>query len=238
MKFNFGGKIPLTTIDWPGKPCMSIYFRGCNFRCPYCQNHDIISGKDERMVSEITREIRESSRYIEGVNVSGGEPTMQIDALIQLARRVKELDLGFGVQTNGSYPERVLKLIDTGLVDFISLDIKAPLSNEELYSKVAGTEIDTDKIEKSLNHLKRFEGECEITTTLFRGKVGFEEVQKIVKDLDGIKYVIQQGNPENSMDSEYRNIEKFSREELIEMAKQINYPEIMIRTAERGEEKI
>ncbi|OUJ18193.1 Pyruvate-formate lyase-activating enzyme [Methanonatronarchaeum thermophilum] len=238
MKLNFGGKIPLTTVDWPGKPCMSIYFRGCNFRCPYCHNHDILEGLDEIKISKVVEEVEESARYIEGVNVSGGEPTVQIEVLMHLARRVKDLDLGFGLQTNGYYPDRVLRLVESGLVDYISLDIKAPLDNEELYSEVAGVEVDTDRIKETLNTLIDFNGEREVTTTLFRGKVGREEVNRVVNDLKDIRYVLQQGRPESAMQMEYRDIEKFTREELIEIAKKIDYPEILIRTFERGEEII
>jgi len=125
IKLNFGGFVPLSTVDWRGRSACTVFFRGCPVRCTYCQNSSILSGKDERDLDEITDLIKGSLLAISGVVFSGGEPTMQKDALIALARKVKGMGLAVGVQTNGVFPDTLEALIREHLVDRVALDIKA-----------------------------------------------------------------------------------------------------------------
>ena len=102
---NFGGFVSLSTIDWRGRAVCTVFFRGCPIRCSYCQNEGIISGEDNRDIEEIKEMIKSSSPFISGVVFSGGEPTLQREALVELARYSKKLNLDVGIQTNGLFPE-------------------------------------------------------------------------------------------------------------------------------------
>ena len=91
IKLNYGGFVSLSTIDWRGKAVCTVFLRGCPLRCSYCQNESIQTGEDLRDVDEIVAMIETSSPFISGVIFSGGEPTMQKEALIALAQCVKTM---------------------------------------------------------------------------------------------------------------------------------------------------
>ena len=121
---NFGGFVPLSTVDWRGRAVCTVFLRGCPLRCSYCQNEAIQTGGDFRDISEVTGMIRESARYISGVMFSGGEPAAQKEALVTLATSAKAMDLAVGIQTSGLFSETLGTLIRQRLVDKIAIDYK------------------------------------------------------------------------------------------------------------------
>ena len=124
IKVNFGGFVSLSTIDWRGRSVCTMFLRGCPLRCSYCQNEAIQQGEDLREIDEITDMIQTSSPFISGVVFSGGEPTLQKEALIELAAFAQKKGLAVGIQTNGFYPGTIETLIDKKLVDRVALDYK------------------------------------------------------------------------------------------------------------------
>jgi pyruvate formate lyase activating enzyme len=124
FRINFGGFVPLSTVDWRGRAVCTVFFRGCPLRCSYCQNAAIFDGEDVRDTDEIVRLIEGSKIAISGVVFSGGEPTLQKDALLVLARAAKKLGLATGLQTNGAFPGTIRALIDERLIDRIAIDYK------------------------------------------------------------------------------------------------------------------
>jgi len=133
----------MSTVDWPKNICTVIFFAGCDFRCPYCQNSELITPTEDhrRDIRDIKREIRKNLDFIDGVLFSGGEATLQRQALIEIAGFVKKLGRKVGLETNGGNPGVVEFLIQEGLLDFVGMDLKAPLDNPELFAKAtkAGT---------------------------------------------------------------------------------------------------
>ena len=121
---NFGGFVPLSTVDWRGRAVCTVFLRGCPLRCSYCQNEAIQKGSDYRDITEVTGMIRMSAPYISGVMFSGGEPAAQKEALISLATSAKEMDLAVGIQTSGLFSETLEHLIRQRLVDKIAIDYK------------------------------------------------------------------------------------------------------------------
>ena len=95
----------MSTVDWRGRSVCTVFLRGCPVRCHYCHNLALQSGKDVRDTEEVLDMIRSSRMIISGVIFSGGEPTLQKDALIELAEGCREMGLKIGVQTNGVFPE-------------------------------------------------------------------------------------------------------------------------------------
>ena len=183
MKLNFGGVVPLSTIDWPGKASMSVFFGGCNLNCKYCQNHNIIDKENFIDISELSERIEESSDFIDAILITGGEPFLQKEALTLLAKKAKSLGLEVGIQTNGCFPDRLLELIELCCCDFVSLDIKAPFSDSKKYSDVAGVEVDVDKIKKSLNRSsERIAGKTNFITLVRNMTLTCREIVEIEHD--------------------------------------------------------
>jgi len=247
--FNFGHFIPISTVDWHGRCVSVIFFRGCQLRCPYCQNHDYITGSNEMDIEDMKSQISKTKPFISAVVFSGGEPTLQRDALIDLAGFAKSGSLAVGLETNGFGADVVEELLEKGLLDKVFLDVKGPLDDPKQYAVVTGLNVDAgskaaENTAMTLDICIRAGIELEVRTTLFRGLVGAEDVMKISRYLDecgsgNLTYAIQQGLPDNTLDMQ--DIEKFSRQEVLDMAtavKPVNLKDIRIRTIENGEERI
>jgi len=207
---NFGGFVPLS---------------GCPVRCTYCQNSAILAGSDERDLDEIITMIRGSLLAISGVVFSGGEPTMQKDALIALAREAKGMGLAVGVQTNGVYPETINALIREHLVDRVALDIKARWAR---YNNLLKGNYVKD-VQKSLAlcreaHESGQLAEFEVVITLFRGYD--DEVPIIAGEVGKTDLVLQQGVTEN--------VNPFTEDEMKKIADTLARS-VRIRTREGGE---
>ena len=225
IKLNFGGFVPLSTVDWRGRSVCTVFFRGCPVRCTYCQNSSILSGKDERDIAEITDMIRGSLLAISGVVFSGGEPTMQKDALVALAKAAKGMGLAVGVQTNGVFPDTLDTLIREHLVDRIALDIKARWAR---YNNLLKGNYVKD-VQKSLALCREAHDsgrlpEFEVVITLFRGYD--DEVAIIAGEVGRTDLVLQQGVAEK--------VSPFSEDEMKKIADTLARS-VRIRTREGGE---
>lgn len=227
IHINFGGFVPLSTVDWRGRSVCVIFFRGCPVKCWYCHNHTILTGEDKRPIEEIKDLIRSSSLLISGVIFSGGEATMQPPALFSLAEYCKSMGLKNGLHTNGVYPDVIRKLIEKRLIDHIALDIKAEWN---LYT-VRGKERAVGKqVKESLTlctaayHAGTLPG-FEVVTTLFPGYG--EEVMTISRDVaPDVDLVLQQGV--------YTGIRPLDIHDLKKIANTINR-RVRIRTRSDGE---
>jgi pyruvate formate lyase activating enzyme len=192
IKLNFGGFVPLSTVDWRGRSVCTVFFRGCPVRCTYCQNAAILSGDDMREIEEIVAMIKSSLLAISGVVFSGGEPTMQKDALMALARTSRKIGLATGIQTNGIYPDVIEALISEHLIDRVALDIKARWAR---YNNLLGGNY-VKKVQRSLAicteaHASGALPEFQIVITLFRGFD--DEVSIIASEVGNVDLVLQQG---------------------------------------------
>jgi pyruvate formate lyase activating enzyme len=192
MQLNFGGFIPLSTVDWRGRSVCTVFFRGCPVRCTYCQNAGILAGNDMRDLDEIIGMMKGSLLAVSGVVFSGGEPTMQKEALMALARAAKKMGLAVGIHTNGVNPETLRALIDAGLVDHIALDIKARWARYNNLLK--GNYV--EDVQRSLAlcrdaHAKGHLPGFEVVITLFRGYD--DEVAIIAQEAGDVDLVLQQG---------------------------------------------
>jgi pyruvate formate lyase activating enzyme len=177
---------------------MIIWFAGCNFRCPFCQNGGIVplvSGREET-VTTISAAIDENVRWIDGVVFSGGEPTLQRDPLVELARHTKGRQRGVMVDTNGSRPSVVEDLLSQGLVDRVSLDFKAA---PERYPEVTGVDW-APKVLETLELSLRSDAEVEVRTTIVPGLVGRRDIDAITPRIKGCDvYYLQQFRPEGNL---------------------------------------
>ena len=256
MKANYGTYIPISTVDWHGKAAVVFFLRGCPFRCPYCQNYEILAGSDLVDINSLQDKIESSIPFISSLVISGGEPLIQKNAVKELAKFAKKKGLLVGIHTNGFFPQVIEELLRESLVDSFFLDIKAPLDDPEAYGKVIGCEEYNltlepkeviERIIDSLGIISKSNVDMEVRTTVIPGLVGSKQdidsisrfLSSYIKNRD-IPYVIQQGLPENAMSEHLRDIKPFSREELLEMAKAAHpfLHNVWIRTKEAGNEQV
>lgn len=196
---NFGGFIPLSTVDWRGRSVCTVFLRGCPIQCSYCQNEAIQTGEDFRSTDEVMEMIRGSAKFISGVVFSGGEPTLQKDALLELAGRVKKMGLVVGVHTNGFFPETLGALIEGRLVDKVALDYKTRWEGfSRRYEGYPGSRKGpyTTNVRRSIAICRQAYNdktlpEFEVVVTVFPGNE--QDVRDISDETWGLPFVLQQG---------------------------------------------
>ena len=154
----------LTLLDFPGKVACTVFLAGCNYRCPFCHNAELFTGKVEPLMTEeeFFAFLRSRKGLLEGVAVSGGEPTLTPD-LEAFLRGIKELGFAVKLDTNGSRPAVLKDLVEKGLVDYVAMDVK---SSPEGYSIAVGISAALAPIEESLKFLIGGDLPYELRTTL------------------------------------------------------------------------
>ena len=212
----FGGFQKTDLINYPGYVASTVFTRGCNFRCPYCHNPEfVIQGSDQTYFGETYTEdevlsyLERRKGFLDGLVISGGEPTLQSD-LVPFMRKVKTLGLKIKLDTNGSRPEILSSLIEEGLLDYVAMDIKAPLKKYHMLGFA-----DTDSIQSSIKILEASSFDHEFRTTCPRIILDAEDFPEMVK-LIGNKttWYLQTFNPSKTLDPAYNNVSSFSAEEL------------------------
>ena len=146
-----GGLQKLSLIDYPGNPAAVIFTQGCNMQCPYCHNPQLVYPElFEKVLSEedLFNFLKKRQGVLKGIVITGGEPTIHAD-LPEFAKKIKALGYAIKIDTNGSSPDTLKLLIAENLIDFIAMDIKAPLQKYGLFYKG-----DIADIEKSINIIK------------------------------------------------------------------------------------
>ena len=201
---NFSGFIKNSFVDYPNYISSVVFTFGCNFNCWYCHNRRIIEDKSSENISEeeVLNFLSKRKGFIDGLVISGGEPTLNPE-LENFIRKVKALGFKVKLDTNGTNPNIVEKLLKDNLLDFVAMDVK---TSKENYSKLVGREVDFDKISKSINLLKNSSVDYEFRTT-FAPDVSLSDVEGIGKLICGAKaYAIQKYNPPESLDKPYITI--------------------------------
>ncbi len=217
---KIGGLQKLTLIDYPGKVSATVFLIGCNFRCPYCQNPELvdpnkIKNHPQIKTSDFFKFLEQRKGFLEGVCITGGEPTIHQDLPVFI-KRIKNLKFLVKLDTNGSNPRMLKKLINEKLVDFIAMDIKTSLSK---YNKV-GWRRGTSLIQKSVEIIKESGKEYEFRITVAPKIVTRQDIKIISQWLKGAKKVaLQQFRPDKVLASSFRNIKPYSLQDLQKMLK-------------------
>lgn len=155
----------MTLLDFPGKVACTVFLKGCNYRCPFCHNSELFLGKPETLMDQesFLKFLRSRKGLLDGVCVSGGEPTLH-PGLPELLRKIKELGYAIKLDTNGSRPEVLKALVQEGLLDHVAMDVK---NSPSRYAQTAGVEhLDLEKLEESLRFLISGDLSYELRTTL------------------------------------------------------------------------
>ena len=149
--FIIGGLQKTTLVDFPQKVAAIVFTQGCNFRCGYCHNPELLSIKEQNdyNTEQFFEFLKTRQGKLDGVGITGGEPTLQ-SGLYDFVRKIKDLGFAVKLDTNGTNPAILEKLLQDNLLDYIAMDIKAPV---EKYSEITGVKVDTEKIKKySINN--------------------------------------------------------------------------------------
>lgn len=182
----------LTLLDYPDRTACTVFLGGCDFRCPFCHNMDIV---DDRFPDDYIDEeylfdyLKKRRAMLDGVCITGGEPLMSPD-VISLMRRIKAQGYDIKLDTNGSYPDRLREVVNEGLVDYVAVDIK---NSPEKYARTAGCPAPLlDKVRQSVSYLLEGHVDYEFRTTVMKPFHEVEDFEKIGEWIRGAKrYFIQ-----------------------------------------------
>jgi len=212
---KIGGIQKTSLLDYPDTISAIIWTVGCNFRCPFCYNKDLVLEKVEEIPEEeVLSFLKKRKGLIEGLVISGGEPLMQND-IVDFIVKVKKMGYLVKIDTNGMYPEKLKELIEKKLVDYIAMDIKAP---KNIYDLLTGVKTDIKKIEKSIEIIKNSNISYEFKTTFVPDFLKREDIIEIAKWLESSKkFFLQQFKNNTSLISnKLQDIIPHSKEELVE----------------------
>lgn len=206
----------ISTVDYPKKIAATAFFGGCNFSCPFCYNSKLIKWKQDFMDDTIFFDYLDKRKgIVDAVCITGGEPTLNEDYLFEFIRKIKERDMLVKLDTNGSRPEVLQKLIDNGCVDYIAMDIKTTLDK---IPQVTGFK-DVEKIRKSVEILLSSNIEYEFRTTVNKNIHTVDDILEIARWLKKAKlYVIKayKYTPE-VLDPQIAGYEDLDREFLLKI---------------------
>lgn len=233
-----GGLQKTSLIDFPGRVACTVFVVGCNFRCPFCHNRDLVSLKEFRKSKlELLKEedffrfLEKRKGILDGVCITGGEPTLQKD-LLGFCQRIKDLGFKVKLDTNGSQPEVLKKLMKKGVVDFIAMDVK---TNFSAYDKAAGVKVQAEKVKRSIKLILKSGLEYELRTTIVPGvhdQVGLVRLAKELKKLDNeLVWIWQQFRAKNCLDPVYLKKKPYKEEKMRGFLREVKglLPKITIR---------
>ncbi|MBT3348777.1 anaerobic ribonucleoside-triphosphate reductase activating protein [bacterium] len=218
-----GGINTLTLLDFPGKVSAIVFTAGCNFRCGYCHNPEFVIPDQLKklmptMIPEekIFKFLETRKEFLDGVVVTGGEPTMHAD-LPEFCEKIKKMGFLVKLDTNGTNPEMMEKLFEKKLVDYVAMDVKHPL---EKYPELVNIAVDPRVLRKSIRIIKKSGLDHEFRTTVVPKFHGEKELEQIATEIaGGKKYTIQNFRPAKTLDPTFEKLRGFTSDELKSLKK-------------------
>lgn len=200
-----GGFQKFTLSDFPGRVASIIFLQGCNFRCPFCHNGELIQmkpfGEGVMPVEDVLGFLRFRTSLLDGVVITGGEPTIH-RGLAGLLRKIKGMGFEVKLDTNGSRPDVIRKLVEEGLVDYIAMDVKAPPAK---YAELAGKRVETDAIMESIEIIADSGLEHLFRTTEVTPLLGPSDIMAIKAIIpSGSSHMLQPFKAENALSPQLR----------------------------------
>jgi len=217
---KIGGIQKTSLLDYPDEISAIIWTIGCNFRCPYCYNKDIVLGNVKTIsVNEVTSFLEKRKGLLDALVITGGEPFLQED-ILNFCEKVKKLSYLIKIDTNGTYPKKLKNLIDKKLIDYVAMDIKAP---KEKYQKLTNVKVNIKKIDESVSILRNSKIDYEFRTTFVPELLNKNDIIEIAKWLkNSKKFFLQQFKPISPMISDKLQYNSaYPKEKLIETLEEI-----------------
>ena len=221
----------LTLIDYPGKLAATVFLASCNFRCPWCYSSELVLPEKIKKQSKISKReffdfLKDRKGLLEGVVICGGEPCLN-SGLPSFIKKIKKIGFSVKLDTNGSKPQMLKKLIESNLIDYVALDVKLP---KEKYFQVLGVAV--DEIEQSMEILKENKIDYEFRTTVVPTVLDKYDVIEIAKWIsgfgrhslsgDGGKYYLQNFRPEKTIDPNFEKIKPYDDKYLLDIKEVIS----------------
>ena len=219
---NIAGLQKSSLLDYPSKIAAVIFTLGCNFRCPYCHNPNLITAVSSKKLIDETAVfdfLYSRKGKLDAVVISGGEPTLQSD-LICVFEKIKNLGFLTKLDTNGTNPKILQKLVDKKLLDYVAMDIKAPI---EKYNEVVGRSIDLDSIKSSVKIIKNSGLDYEFRTTVVRSMLSIKDFENIAELISGAKnYYLQKFVSSVTLEPKFSLEKTYTDEEFEQIKKVLN----------------
>ena len=216
---KIGGLQKVSLIDYPGETSSIVFLQGCNFKCPYCHNPELVDSKlfgPCLQEKDVLKFLKMRIGKIDAVTITGGEPTIQ-NNLMPFIRRIKKMGFAVKLDSNGSRPEVIKNLLSERLLDFIAMDIKAPL---EKYEKIVRVQLKTDLIKESIKIILQEKIPHEFRTTVVQSLITENDILKIAQLISGARrYTLQKFVPTKTLDKKYLKAKPVSVDELEKMRK-------------------
>ena len=218
---KIGGLQKISLLDYPNKLSAIIWTVGCNLQCPYCYNKQLLDKNTIKIINEedVLLFLKKRKGKLEALSISGGEPLLHED-IFNFCNKVKKIGYLIKIDTNGTFPDKLKKLIDEQLVDYISMDIKAPKNK---YDIICNKKVNIKNIQKSIDLIKNFSKKYEFKTTIVPSLLNKNDIIEIAEWLKGAdQYYLQQFKNELPLLSKkLEKIEPYSKEYLVEIIEEI-----------------
>jgi pyruvate formate lyase activating enzyme len=229
MVYSIKGFLETSFSDWPGKVTAVLFLPYCNFRCLYCHNYELILHPEkfpDFPLPEIIKKISLNRGWIDGVCLTGGEPTIHrwLPALLRFLKEKLGPDMLIKLDTNGSAPQVLEKLIQEKLVDYVAMDLKAPLTVER-YEEVVGVSLGEEglgNIKKSIATLLSQEVDHEFRTTIVPALLQEKEIYEMARTIKGAqRYTLQNFNPRQTLAASLRDFKPLDEPTLQRLQKKV-----------------
>lgn len=218
---KIGGLQPVTLLDYPHKVAAIIFTSGCNMRCHFCYNPNLVVPElinDGNFLPEedVLAFLAQRKKYLDGVCITGGEPALQSD-IVSFCQKIKDLGYAIKLDTNGLLPNVVQELIDKKLIDYIAMDIKGPIDK---YEKYCGVTANDKNILQTINLIKDSGLDYEFRSTLVKGLHDENDVEAMAKVIAGAKrYFLQNFNEQEVLVGNKSGLMNFSGSEMTDFCK-------------------
>lgn len=202
----------LSLVDYPGKPAFVLFLGGCNFRCPYCHNNGIVQKEgNEYSLDYVLSLIQTRVHFLNGIVVTGGEPTIYGEKLISLLEKIRILPLSIKLDTNGSNPKLLKEILKKKLVDYVAMDLK---NSFEKYETTTGVPVQKKKIIESIQLLENSDVAYEFRMTINKSMHTEEDIEKVKSYLKYPDKLFLQPYQYNKNQIVNKDFKAFSKEEL------------------------
>ncbi|MBQ2226794.1 MAG: anaerobic ribonucleoside-triphosphate reductase activating protein [Methanobrevibacter sp.] len=231
-----GGSV-ISTVEFHGNMSLVIFMSKCPLACRYCHNVELLEDNSEKSFEEIKDEIDSSADFLDAVVISGGEPLVQTDAVIQILKYVRQIGLKTKLDTSGIYPEKLKKILDLNILDYVSLDVKTTFSK---YRKITGANVGFE-VKKSMDLINQAGVHLEIRTTYVPTLHTKKDIHNLVDEIEAEVYTIQQFRNKNVLDPALEEVEVPNPHDLAELAREIKpYFDgvVKVKSGEFGEQII
>ena len=231
-----GGTV-ISSVEFHGNMSLVIFMSKCPLACRYCHNVELLEDNTEWSFEKVKHEIDSSADFLDAVVISGGEPLVQVDAVIEILKHVRQIGLKTKLDTSGIYPDHLKKILDLDLLDYVSLDVKTTFSK---YRKITGANVGF-QVKKSMDLIHQAGVHLEVRTTSVPTLHTKKDIRNLVDEIEAEIYTIQQFRNKNVLDPALEKVEVPNPHDLAKLAEEIKpYFDgiVKVKSADFGEQII